>query len=154
LAIPTPKSFRSLDVLLVEDNGGDATLTFEAFKDFKTPVDLIRVKDGEDAIAYLKKKSKYADVRTPDLILLDLNIPKKSGLEVLEEVKSDPQLREIPVVVLTSSNSDSDIRKAYAAKANFYIVKPSDLNGFNEAMRYVEEVWLPTLKYQDSSEKK
>src|ERR1700733_14183276 len=137
MAIPTQKINRALDVLLVEDDHGDALLTFEAFKDFKVPVDLIRVKDGEEAMAYLKKENNYFGVRTPDLILLDLNMPKKNGQEVLEEIKNDPQLNEIPVLILTSSKSDVDIRKAYEAKADFYIAKPTDLAGFYEAMRYV-----------------
>jgi CheY-like chemotaxis protein len=153
MTLQSKKINRALDVLLVEDNHGDATLTFEAFKDFKVPVDLIRVKDGEEAMAYLKKENKYADVRTPDLILLDLNMPKKNGQEVLEEIKNDPRLKEIPVLVLTSSKSDTDIQKAYEAKANFYIAKPTDLAGFYEAMRYVEDVWLSSLKYQDIPER-
>lgn len=154
MVLQTQKISGPLKILLVEDNLGDATLAFVAFKDFKTPVNLIRVKDGEDAITYLKKEREYVDVCTPDLILLDLNMPKKSGLEVLEEIKSDPQLKEIPVIVLTSSKSDLDIRKAYEAKADFFITKPSDFPGFCEAMRYVEEFWLSTLKHQDSPEKK
>ena|ERR1700679_744882 len=144
---------RSLDILLVEDNHGDAVLTYEAFKSCKIPVDLIRVKDGEEAMLYLRKEGQYAGVHLPDLILLDLNMPKKNGLEVLKEVKGDYQLREIPVMILTSSQSDRDTEDTYEAKANFYIVKPSDLDGFYEVMKYVEEIWLSSLQYRDSSEK-
>jgi two-component system, chemotaxis family, response regulator Rcp1 len=153
MTLPAQKSHKALDVLLVEDNHGDAVLTHEAFKDCKVPVDLIRVKDGEEAMAYLRKEGKYAEARTPALILLDLNLPKKNGLEVLEEVKADPLLREIPVMMLTSSTLDVDIQTAYKAKADFYMVKPSNLDGFNEAMKYVEEVWLNSLQYHDPSEK-
>ena len=153
MALPTLKNPRILNILLVEDDQADAVLVFEAFKNFKTPVELIRVKDGEEALAYLKKENKYAGVRAPDLILLDLNMPKKGGLEVLEEMKSDPQLKDIPVLVLTSSQSDADVRKTYAAHGNFYIMKPPDFPAFCEAMKFIEEIWLPTLKQQDPSEK-
>lgn len=146
MALETPKPTRVLDVLLVEDNHADAVLAFEAFKNFKMPVDLIRVSDGEEALAYLKKENKYAGVRAPDLVLLDLNMPKKGGMEVLTEIKNDPKLKEIPVLVLTSSQSNEDLEKAYEAHANFYIVKPADFNGLCEAMKYLEEIWLPTLK--------
>jgi CheY-like chemotaxis protein len=153
MTLPTPKKIRVLNILLVEDDQADAVLVFEAFKNFKTPVNLIRVKDGEEALAYLKKEGQYAAVTAPDLILLDLNMPKKGGIEVLEEMKSDPQLKEIPVMVLTSSQSHADIRTAYTAQANFYIVKPSDFPAFCEAMKFVEDIWLPTLKRPDPPEK-
>ncbi len=152
MVIETTKPTRVLDVLLVEDNHADAVLAFEAFKNLKMPVDLIRVSDGEEALAYLKKENKYAEVRDPDLILLDLNMPKKGGLEVLKEIKNDPKLKEIPVLVLTSSQSEEDMENAYEFHANFYIVKPADFTGLCEAMKYLEEIWLPTLS-QDSFEK-
>jgi CheY-like chemotaxis protein len=144
---------RSLDILLVEDNHGDAVLTYEAFKSCKTPVDLIRVRDGEEAMLYLRKEGRYAGVRIPDLILLDLNMPKKNGLEVLKEVKSDHRLQEIPVMVLTSSQSNRDTEDTYEAKANFYMVKPANLDGFYEVMKYVEDIWLSSLQYRTDSEK-
>jgi len=153
MSSPVQKDHRALEVLLVEDNHGDAVLTYEAFKDCKITIDLIRVKDGDEAMTYLKKEGKYADVRTPALILLDLNLPKKNGHEVLEEVKNAPLLKEIPVMVLTSSTLNEDIHKAYKAKADFYMVKPSDIAGFNDAMKYVEEVWLTSLQYHQPSEK-
>jgi chemotaxis family two-component system response regulator Rcp1 len=153
MAVETPKPTRTLDVLLVEDNHSDALFAFEAFKNFKIPVDLIRVSDGEEALAYLKKENKHAGVQTPDLILLDLNMPKKGGLEVLTEIKNDPELKEIPVLILTSSQSNEDLEKAYEAHANFYIVKPPDFSGLCEAVKYLEEIWLPTLKNLNSSKK-
>ncbi len=153
MTLPTPKKSKVLNILLAEDDLADSVLVFEAFKNFKTPVELIRVKDGEEALAYLKKESRYAGVLTPDLVLLDLNMPKKGGLEVLEELKNDQRLREIPVLILTSSKSDLDIRKAYAAHANFYITKPSDFPAFCEAMKFVEDIWLPTLSRPEPSEK-
>jgi CheY-like chemotaxis protein len=148
---PTPKIPRVMKILLVEDDQADAVLVFEAFKNFKRPVELIRVKDGEEALAYLRKEDKYAGVPAPDLILLDLNMPKKGGLEVLEELKNDSLLNEIPVLILTSSQADSDVRKAYASRANFYIVKPHDFPAFCEAMKFVEDIWLPTLQHPDPS---
>ncbi len=139
--IPCP-----VKILLVEDNLGDATLTLEAFKELRTPVELTRVKDGEDAITYLKKEGDYARVSSPDLILLDLNMPKKTGLEVLDEIKNDPRTKEIPVLILSCSKADTDILKAYEAKANFYIVKPPDLFKFYEAIKFVEEFWFKGIK--------
>jgi CheY-like chemotaxis protein len=142
-----------MKILLAEDDMADAVLVSEAFKNFKRPVELIRVKDGEEALAYLRKEDKYAAAPTPDLILLDLNMPKKGGMEVLADLKNDPLLREIPVLVLTSSQADADIRTAYASQANFYIVKPHDFPAFCEAMKFVEDIWLPTLQHPDPSEK-
>ena len=153
MTLPAQKNHKALDVLLVEDNHGDAVLTHEAFKECKIAVDLIRVKDGEEAMAYLRKEGRYAEAHAPALILLVLNLPKKNGLEVLEEVKNDPLLSEIPVMMLTSSTLDADLQNAYKSKGDFYMVKPSDLDGFNEAMKYVEEIWLKSLQYQDASEK-
>jgi CheY-like chemotaxis protein len=153
MTLPTPKTPRVMKILLAEDDIADAVLVSEAFKNFKTPVELIRVKDGEEALAYLRKENKYAGAPTPDLILLDLNMPKKGGMEVLKELKDDQQLKEIPVLVLTSSQSDADIRTAYASRANFYIVKPHDFPAFCEAMKFVEDIWLPTLQHPDPSEK-
>lgn len=133
---------RAVRILLVEDNPGDAALTLEAMKDFKIPVEVTRVPDGDDALAYLKKEGAYSGVPLPDLILLDLNMPKKSGVEVLAEIKGTPPWEKIPVLVLTSSQAEADIQKAYDSKANFYIVKPPDLFGLFDTMKYVEEVWL------------
>ena len=120
----TPKSSRPIRILLVEDDLGDAGLTLEAFKESKTPIEVIQARDGDDAISYLKNASSPKGGPLPDLVLLDLNMPKKNGLEVLEEIRNDPQLREIPVLILTCSRSDADKHRAYEANANFYIVKP------------------------------
>src|ERR1700721_2694821 len=120
MTLPAQKNHKALDVLLVEDNHGDAVLTHEAFKECKIAVDLIRVKDGEEAMAYLRKEGRDAEAHSPALIRLDLNLPKKNGLEVLEEVKNDPLLSEIPVMMLTSSTLDADLQNAYKSKADFY----------------------------------
>lgn len=131
----TQKNGRSIHVLLVEDNPGDVTLIKEVFKTSNRPIQVSRAQDGVEALDFLKDE-------TPDLILLDLNMPKKSGFEVLEEVKRDPRLAEIPVVVLTNSKLDTDVSRAYESRANFYIVKPSDLERLFVALRYVEQTWL------------
>lgn len=136
---------RSLHVLLVEDNLGDVTLIMEAFRGSKWPIQVSRVRDGEEAMDYLRGKGRWVHAIRPDLILLDLNMPKKPGLEVLQEVKRDPGLRDIPVVVLTNSKLDADVRKAYESRANFYLVKPTDLDELFVAMRYVEDIWLRSV---------
>jgi len=136
---------RSIQILLVEDNLGDATLLMEVFKASKNPVHLSRVPDGEQALEYIRGKGRYAHVQRPDIVLLDLSMPKKSGLEVLAEIKSDPALEEIPVVVLTHSELQEDVRRAYESKANFYMVKPHDLDQLYVAMRYIEDIWLSHL---------
>ena len=141
----TNRISRSIHVLLVEDNLGDVTLIMEAFKGSKKPIRVSRAKDGEEALQYLRGKGHYDQAHRPDLILLDLNMPKKTGLEVLDEIKADPKLMEIPVVVLTNSKLESDVRKSYESRANFYMVKPTDLDELFEAMRYVEEIWLKSV---------
>jgi len=133
---------RSIKVLLIEDNFGDVTLIMEAFKASKRLIQVIRVKDGLEAMDYLGKQGRFVKAERPDLILLDLNLPFKSGLEVLEEIKTDPLLQDIPVVILTSSNLDSDILQAYERRANFYLVKPRELDELFVALRYVEDIWL------------
>lgn len=133
-------------ILLVEDDLGDADLTYKVFKESKTPLEIMRVRDGEDALAYLRKESPYNASPTPDMILLDLNMPKMSGLEVLEIIKADSRLKEIPVLILTCSRSDADRLRAYEQKANFYMVKPGDLYEFFELAKYVEDIWLESIK--------
>ena len=142
MATATHKMHRSIQVLLVEDNLGDVVLIREVFKSSKRPIHITRVKDGEEALDYLGQKGRFAKAERPDLVLLDLNVPKKSGLEVLEPVKTNDRLRAIPVIVLTNSKLDSDIREAYERRANFYIVKPADLDELFLALRYVEDIWL------------
>jgi two-component system, chemotaxis family, response regulator Rcp1 len=136
------KIIRSIQILLVEDNLGDVTLILEAFKGSKHPVRVTRAKDGEEALRFLRGKGGPDAGYRPDIILLDLNMPRKSGFEVLGEIKGDPRLREIPVVVLTNSKLQDDVRRAYESNANFYIVKPTDLDQLFVAMRYVEDIWL------------
>lgn len=142
------KIFRSINVLLVEDNLGDVTLIKEAFKGSKRPIQISRVKDGLEAMDYLKSRGRFSKSPRPDLVLLDLNMPKKSGFEVLEEIKADPKLKGIPVVVLTNSKLDEDFHKAYESRANFYLVKPTDLDQLFVAMRYVENIWLRSIQME------
>ncbi len=143
---PTQTLSRPINILLVEDNLGDATLTYAAIKKFRTSIVLTRVPDGEEAISFLKKEGCYSGVTSPDLILLDLNMPKKTGMEVLREIKTNPEWMDIPVLVLTCSQANSDLLKAYDAKANLYLVKPPDLSGLYETMKFVEEVWFKGIQ--------
>ena len=129
-------------ILLAEDDLGQASLTLKVFKEAKTPFEITRVRDGEEALQYLRKEGSYSSVKTPDLILLDVNMPKVNGFEVLEAVKNDPLLKEIPILMLTCSGSDFDKKLAYEKKANFYIVKPGDLSEFFDIVKYVEQIWV------------
>jgi len=137
---------RPIEILLVEDNPGDARLIKEALKDFKIINDLHHVIDGVEALNFLRKKGKYANSPRPDLILLDLNLPKKDGREVLAEIKSDEDLKRIPVVILTISQSEEDILKSYNLHANCYITKPIDLNQFMKVVKSVEDFWLTIVE--------
>lgn len=140
------KEMKMVEVLLVEDNPGDVRLTEEALKEGKLKVNLNVVMNGEDAIMFLRKQGRYADVPQPDIILLDLNIPRKSGIEVLEDIKQDARLRYIPVVVLTTSSAEEDILKTYNLHANCYITKPVDFEQFINVIRKVEDFWLTIVK--------
>lgn len=131
-----------IEVLLVEDNPGDVLLTQLALKNTKLIGKLNVVEDGAEAIAYLRKEGKYARARTPDLIILDLNLPKVDGREVLATIKADPELCVLPVVVLTSSDHHKDIIECYKAHANCFITKPLDLDMFADAIRSIEQFWL------------
>jgi CheY-like chemotaxis protein len=131
-----------MEILLVEDNPGDVRLTQEALRDGDRPVRLQVVVDGEAALSYLRREDGYQDAPRPDLILLDLNLPKRDGRQVLEDVKSDPNLRQIPVVILTTSRAEQDIVAAYNLYANCYIQKPVDLNQFLNIVRAIEDFWL------------
>ena len=135
-----------IEILLVEDNPGDIRLTQEALKEYKMMSSLHIVTDGEEAISFLRKEGKYQDVPRPDLILLDLNLPKKSGREVLAEIKADDKLKTIPVVVLTTSQSEEDISKAYNLNANCFISKPVDLDQFMKVVQSIETFWLTIVK--------
>jgi chemotaxis family two-component system response regulator Rcp1 len=137
---------RPIDILLVEDNPGDVRLTIEALKDGKVRNRLNVVGDGVEAMAYLRREGKYADIPRPDVILLDLNLPKKDGREVLAEIKEDEELRRIPVVVLTTSSSEQDILRTYNLHANCYITKPVDLDQFIQVVRGIEDFWLTIVK--------
>ncbi len=135
-----------VEILMVEDNPGDVRLTQEALKRGKVYNKLHIVKDGAAALAYLRKENQYAEAPRPDLILLDLNLPKKSGHEVLAEIKADPSLRKIPVAVLTTSEAEQDILKAYDLYANCYITKPVDLSQFFHVVHSIENFWLTVVK--------
>jgi chemotaxis family two-component system response regulator Rcp1 len=135
-----------IDILLVEDNPGDVDLTIEALKDGKVRNRLSVVEDGVEAMAFLRREGKYADAPRPDVILLDLNLPRKDGREVLAEIKADEQLRRIPVVVLTTSSSEQDILKSYDLHANCYVTKPVDLEQFLEVVKAIEGFWLTIVK--------
>jgi two-component system, chemotaxis family, response regulator Rcp1 len=135
-----------IEVLLVEDSPGDVRLTREAFKDAKVHINLHVASDGAEAMDFLSHKGKYSNVPRPDLILLDLNLPKKDGREVLEEIKESPVLKSIPVVILTTSASDTDILRSYRLHANCYITKPVGLEGFLEVVKSIDSFWLSVVK--------
>jgi len=132
----------------VEDDLADASLTSEVFKETKFPVDLTRVCSGDEAMAYLRHQGEFEGVPRPDVVLLDLNMPGKNGHMVLEEIRRIPELATIPVLIFTCSKNENDIRRAYEQKANFYIVKPPDLDHLFQTIRYVEDVWLSPYAYE------
>src|SRR5580693_3455888 len=136
----------AIEVLLVEDSPGDVRLTLEAFKDAKVHVNLNVASDGAEAMDFLNREGEHANAPRPDLILLDLNLPKKDGREVLEEIKESPTLKSIPVVVLTTSASEGDILRSYKLHANCYITKPVDLPGFLKVIRSIDNFWLSVVK--------
>lgn len=131
-----------LDVLLIEDSATDVMMTREALADAELPVELHVVPDGVEALEFLRRRGRYAAVPRPALVLLDLNLPKKDGREVLAELKQDPDLSSIPVVILTTSRSEEDIDNAYRLHANCYVVKPLDYTGFQRAVSAIESFWL------------
>ncbi len=136
---------RPIEIMMVEDNPGDVRLTVEALKEGKVRNNFHTAEDGEEALAYLRQEGRYAGAPRPDLILLDLNLPKKSGREVLAEIKEDPDLRRIPVVILTVSQAEQDIVKSYNLHANCYITKPVDLDQFLEVVKAIENFWLTVV---------
>jgi len=137
----------AIEVLLVEDDPGDVQLTKEAFEEHKVRNRLTVVSDGEDALAYLRRDPKvYPDAVRPDLILLDLNLPRVDGREVLSEIKGDPELRSIPVVVLTTSGADEDIVRSYSLHANAYVTKPVDFDRFIAVVRQIDEFFVSVVK--------
>ncbi|HEX6068321.1 MAG TPA: response regulator [Longimicrobiaceae bacterium] len=137
---------RPVEILLVEDNPGDVRLTREALREGKVRNNLYVASDGVEALAFLRREGQYADAVRPDLVLLDLNLPRKDGREVLEEIKADPALRYIPVVVLTSSQAEQDILRAYDLHANCYVSKPVDLDQFIHVVRSIEDFWFTIVK--------
>ncbi len=137
---------RPIRILYAEDNPGDARLTVEAFKEADVLNHIDVVPDGEEAMAYLRQEGKYAGVEAPDLMLLDLNMPKKNGLEVLREIKGDPAMRRVPVVILTVSKAERDIVRAYDLHANCYVSKPVDFERFLQVVKSIEGFWLTVVR--------
>ena len=138
---PTP-----IEILLVEDNAGDVRLTQEALREGKVKNNLAVARDGEEAIKMLRREPPFENATRPDLILLDLNLPRKDGRQVLQDIKSDPKLQMIPVVVLTTSNADADIMKSYQLHANCYITKPVDLEQFITVVKSIDDFWLSIVR--------
>ena len=134
-----------IEILLVEDNPGDVRLTKEALKEGKVYSNLHTVKDGVEAMEFLRRQGKYKDVPRPDIILLDLNLPKKDGREVLEEIKTDNDLKRIPVVVLTTSKAEEDVLRTYNLHANCYVTKPVDLEKFMVVVKSIDVFWLTVV---------
>jgi two-component system, chemotaxis family, response regulator Rcp1 len=138
---------RPIDILLVEDNPGDVRLTRELLQECKVRNTLVAVSNGVEALALLRREGQYRDAPRPDLILLDLNLPRKDGREVLAEVKQDSDLKRIPVVVLTSSKAEADVLKTYNLHANCYVTKPVGLEPFATVVKSIEDFWLSIVKY-------
>ena len=137
---------RPIEILLVEDNPGDVRLTQEVFREGRLANQLHIARDGVEALALLHREAPHAQAVRPDLILLDLNLPRKDGRELLAEIKTDPALRQIPVIILTTSSADQDILKAYDLHANCYLTKPVDLEEFIRVVRSIEDFWLALVK--------
>jgi chemotaxis family two-component system response regulator Rcp1 len=141
---------KPIEILLVEDSPSDAALTIEALKAGKIANRLTHVEDGVEAMDFLRRRGKYADAARPDLIMLDLNLPRKDGRDVLEEIKTDQNLKIIPIIVLTTSRADEDILRSYELNANCYITKPVDFDHFIGVVKSIENFWLTvvTLPYK------
>jgi len=137
---------RPIEVLLVEDDDGDVLMTREALDEGKVLNRLSVVGDGVEAVNYLRKSGRYADAARPDLVLLDLNLPRRDGRQVLEEVKNDPDLRRIPIVVLTTSEAEEDILRSYDLHANAYVTKPVDFERFVEVIRQIDEFFISVVR--------
>jgi chemotaxis family two-component system response regulator Rcp1 len=140
------QTLEPIEILLVEDNPGDVQLTREALEEGNLFVNLSVVNDGVEAMAFLRRRGEHADAPTPDLILLDLNLPKKDGREVLQEIKADAHLKRIPVVVLTTSEAEADIVSTYGLHANCYITKPVDMDQFIKIVQLLEQFWFTIVK--------
>jgi chemotaxis family two-component system response regulator Rcp1 len=144
-------SYRPINILLVEDNPGDVELTEDALRRSKVATKVSVVADGEDAMDYLRQQSAYQEETMPDLVLLDLNLPRKDGMEVLREMKDDPNLRHIPVVVLTTSEAERDILASYELGANCFISKPVDLTEFRKVVESIDDFWFTIVKLPSPS---
>jgi CheY-like chemotaxis protein len=142
----SPGPGEMIQILLVEDDPGDIVITREAFADHKVRNHLSVVSDGESAMSFLRRKGDYADAPRPDLILMDLNLPRKSGHEVLAEIKADPDLRRIPVVVLTTSDAEEDVLRSYDLHANAYVTKPVDFDCFLRVVHQIDEFFITVIK--------
>ena len=142
---------RAIEILLVEDNAGDVRLTKEALLEAKVLTRLHIINDGVAAVEFLKKEGRYGESPQPDLVLLDLNLPKMSGFEVLAKMKQDATLRAIPVIILTSSNAETDIRKCYETHANAYITKPVDIEKYFSLVKHLDEFWFSTVRLPSRS---
>jgi two-component system, chemotaxis family, response regulator Rcp1 len=137
---------KEVHILLVEDNEGDIVLTLEALKEARVHNTIDVVRDGDQALSYLRKEEKYKDAQTPDIIFLDINLPKLDGTEILSIIKSDDQLKVIPVIMLTTSDSENDIMKSYCNHANCYITKPVDIEKFMEVIHSIKNFWISIVK--------
>jgi two-component system, chemotaxis family, response regulator Rcp1 len=137
---------RSIQILLVEDNAADVRLTIEALREGKVRNELSIARDGAEAMKFLRREGEFANASRPDLVLLDLNLPKKDGREVLAEIKADDDLKRIPVVVLTTSSAEVDILKSYSLHANCYITKPVDLEQFVQVVKSIDDFWLTIVR--------
>ncbi len=144
--MPEQPPAQPIEILLVEDDPGDVLMTQEAFNDYKIANRLSVVSNGEDAIAYMRKQGRFAGVTTPDLVLLDLNLPRRDGREVLLDIKGDPQLRRIPVVILTTSEAEEDVIAAYDLHANAYVRKPVDFDQFVAAVRAIDDFFITVVR--------
>jgi CheY-like chemotaxis protein len=144
--VTEPDSLHEFDVLLVEDDAGDVLMTQEAFEHHKLRNQLHVVSDGVEALTFLRREGEYADAPRPGLILLDLNLPRKDGREVLEEVKNDETLRSIPIVVLTTSQAEEDILRSYNLHANAYVAKPVDFDRFIQVIRQIDDFFVSVVK--------
>lgn len=147
-------SARAIDILLVEDNATDVVLTREVFAEARVPNEVHVARDGVEALAFLRHEGAFAGAPTPDVILLDINMPRMSGLEFLATLKSDPQLRHIPVIMLTTSAAERDVARSYQLHANAYITKPVDFGAFGDMMRTFEAFWLSVARLPSASANK
>jgi CheY-like chemotaxis protein len=148
--MPEDADYQMVDVLLVEDDAGDVLMTREAFEHYKIRNTLHVVTDGEQALQFVRRQGDFADAPRPGLIMLDLNLPRRDGLEVLAEIKADPELRLIPVVILTTSQAEEDIIRSYALHANAYVSKPVDFERFIEVIRQIDNFFITVVKLPQS----